>query len=40
MTQIELQTVPVASLKTYIRNARHHSRKQINAIAALSLIHI
>lgn len=34
MSQIELQTVHVASLKTYARNARHHSHRQIRAIAA------
>lgn len=34
MSQIQFETVPVTSLRPYARNARHHSRKQVKAIAA------
>ncbi len=34
MSQIQFETVPPASLRPYARNARHHSRKQVKAIAA------
>lgn len=34
MSQIEFETVPLTSLRPYARNARHHSRKQVKAIAA------
>lgn len=34
MSQIQFETVPLASLRPYARNARHHSRKQVKAIAA------
>lgn len=31
---IQFETVPLTSLRPYVRNARHHSRKQVKAIAA------
>ena len=34
MSQIQFETVPLTSLRPYVRNARHHSRKQVKAIAA------
>ncbi|MBX3575471.1 MAG: ParB N-terminal domain-containing protein [Mesorhizobium sp.] len=34
MSQIQFETVPLTSLRPYARNARHHSRKQVKAIAA------
>lgn len=34
MSQIVYETVPPTSLRPYARNARFHSRKQVNAIAA------
>ena len=34
MSQIQFETVPLTSLRPYLRNARHHSRKQVKAIAA------
>lgn len=34
MTYTELQYMPPSALHPYARNARHHSRKQINSIAA------
>lgn len=34
MSQIQFETVQLTSLRPYVRNARHHTRKQVNAIAA------
>lgn len=34
MSQIVYETVPLTSLQSYARNARFHSRNQVNAIAA------
>lgn len=34
MAQIQFETVPLTSLRPYARNARHHSRRQVKAIAA------
>jgi DNA modification methylase len=34
LSQIQFETVPLTSLRPYSRNARHHTRKQVKAIAA------
>ncbi len=34
MSKIQFETVPLTSLRPYARNARHHTRRQVKAIAA------